>query len=301
MLLGGIYKSLQSEQVPSSSWAPSKVRLGLLDLQREADLQNIPLKKPKSHPQRSVNAQRLFCAVEEDKIPALTHDLYKAYWQKEKISQIQISSEHMDRNMVFLGMYGQMKISNNCLHIQNEPFKKVLLVFLLSNSMINIGGGRIDCICGCPPQNPSGIDSETLSEYWPDGGMLQNKDIYFITILRVLFPTWVTHKFKTSNKNIKQTFLYTNQFVGSALFRNIGTPNVPIFAMNKTKQQYMMRDLQDWAKWWGLQFSFPKTFPMRTVLHYVLHWSSLNHTVLYQAYWVDGRDIGMLKIGMYFT
>ena len=82
VLLGGIYKSLQSEQVPSSSWAPSKVRLGLLDLQREADLQDIPLTKPKSHPQRSVNAQRLLCAVEEDQIPALTHDLYKAYWQK---------------------------------------------------------------------------------------------------------------------------------------------------------------------------------------------------------------------------
>ena len=61
VLLGEIYKSLQSEQMPSSSWAPSKALLGLRDLEREARIQKIPLNKPKSHPQRSVNAQRLLC------------------------------------------------------------------------------------------------------------------------------------------------------------------------------------------------------------------------------------------------
>ena len=39
VLLGGIYKSLQSEQMPSSSWAPSKAQLGLRDLEREARIQ----------------------------------------------------------------------------------------------------------------------------------------------------------------------------------------------------------------------------------------------------------------------
>ena len=81
-----------------------------------------------------------------------------------------------------------------------------------------------------------------------------------------------------------------------ALFRNIGTPMVPIFAMNQAKQKYMMRDLQDWSHWWDVPFSFPKTFPMRTVLPLRVSIVEPRITpILYKSYWVDGRNIGDIE------
>jgi len=78
-----------------------------------------------------------------------------------------------------------------------------------------------------------------------------------------------------------------------ALFKSIDTPNVPLFAMSQAKQAYMLRDLHDWAEWWGVDFSFPNTFPIRTVLALrvaIIEPKVTHH--LYRAVWVDGQDIG---------
>ena len=77
-------------------------------------------------------------------------------------------------------------------------------------------------------------------------------------ILRALFPIWAARKSK----------MLPNDMIGieykpillGALFRNIGTPMVPIFAMNQAKQKYMMRDLQDWSTGGMSLLHFPKHF-----------------------------------------
>jgi 2-hydroxychromene-2-carboxylate isomerase len=51
-----------------------------------------------------------------------------------------------------------------------------------------------------------------------------------------------------------------------ALFRNIGTPDVPLHAMNEARQAYTRRDMHDWAQAWGVPLSFPSHFPLRSVL-----------------------------------
>ena len=50
-----------------------------------------------------------------------------------------------------------------------------------------------------------------------------------------------------------------------AIFREIGTPNVPLLAMNRNKQQYYSVDLENWARWWGVPLWFLPHFPLRTV------------------------------------
>ena len=76
------------------------------------------------------------------------------------------------------------------------------------------------------------------------------------------------------------------------LFRDIGTPMVPIFAMSPAKQTYMMKDIQDWASWWCVPFQMPSFFPVNTILPLRL---SLLYPQLtprfYQALWGDGIDI----------
>jgi len=82
-----------------------------------------------------------------------------------------------------------------------------------------------------------------------------------------------------------------------ALFRSIGTPNVPLLAMSQARQQYLARDLQDWAAWWGVEFSFPTVFPVRTVLPLRISIAEPRAIQpLYHALWANNQDIGQPEI-----
>lgn len=81
-----------------------------------------------------------------------------------------------------------------------------------------------------------------------------------------------------------------------ALFRNVGTPNVPLMAMHEQKRQYIARDMMYWAAHWQVPFRFTSRFPMRTVTALRLAIAAgerigeLSHA-LFRALWVDDRDI----------
>ena len=77
-----------------------------------------------------------------------------------------------------------------------------------------------------------------------------------------------------------------------ALFRAIGTPNVPLHAMNPTRQAYAQRDMSDWADAWGVPLRFPSHFPMRSVLP--LRASIVEPrctSAIYRAAWADDRRV----------
>jgi 2-hydroxychromene-2-carboxylate isomerase len=83
-----------------------------------------------------------------------------------------------------------------------------------------------------------------------------------------------------------------------AVFKNIGSPTVPIFEHSEVRRRYIFRDFQHWADHWGVPFRFPSRFPMNTVaaLRTVLAAAEperprLTHA-LFGAYWADDRDIG---------
>ena len=86
-------------------------------------------------------------------------------------------------------------------------------------------------------------------------------------------------------------------FLLGALFKAIGTPNVPLLAMPAAKQAWVRRDLARWATHWGVDFRFPSRFPMNTV-------TALRMTLLvpdqargplvhafFRHYWVDDGDL----------
>ncbi|MGE3458672.1 MAG: DsbA family protein, partial [Kofleriaceae bacterium] len=50
-----------------------------------------------------------------------------------------------------------------------------------------------------------------------------------------------------------------------ALFRDIGQADVPWFSMPAAKQRYVGLEMARWARWWGVAFEQPTTFPQRTV------------------------------------
>ncbi len=298
VLLGGIYKSLQSEQVPSASWAPSKAKLGLIDLEREARIQNIPLHKPKSHPQRSVNAQRLLCFASENVRSELTHDLYKAYWKHgEDITQEETLRKYARKYGILEDVWKKEEIKQKLFVHTNEVISKggFGVPFVSVDNRYWWGQDRLHFL-DAYLQNPTSVKHTYTTNYWPSFSQ-QSKNmpkpkIYFYHD----FASPFSYLGSTQIENIAQRYgleIEYKPILLGALFHKIGTPIVPIFAMSQAKQKYLMRDLQDWSDWWDVPFSFPKIFPMRTVTP--LRASIVEPKIipiLYKSYWRDGRNIG---------
>lgn len=82
-----------------------------------------------------------------------------------------------------------------------------------------------------------------------------------------------------------------------ALFRGLGTPNVPLFAFPPAKQQTSQRDLFAWADWHGLPLQWPTVFPVRTVLPLRVALQAPTLTLpLYRALWEEDQDIGKTQV-----
>ena len=90
-----------------------------------------------------------------------------------------------------------------------------------------------------------------------------------------------------------------------ALFKEIGTPMVPVMTFSEVKRDYYSKDLERWAKHWDVPFRFTTRFPMNTVkpLRLTLalmaqespQTQSLVHAI-FKALWVDNRDISSLEV-----
>ncbi|MDQ3032817.1 MAG: 2-hydroxychromene-2-carboxylate isomerase [Myxococcota bacterium] len=85
-------------------------------------------------------------------------------------------------------------------------------------------------------------------------------------------------------------------FVLGALFKEIGTPLVPLETFSPAKRRHAQLDLERWADHWGVPFRFASRFPLRTVdaLRVTLLAPEANRALLVHAImratWVDDRD-----------
>lgn len=81
-----------------------------------------------------------------------------------------------------------------------------------------------------------------------------------------------------------------------AVFKQVGTPDLPILAMPEAKRKYHSAELGLWAAHWQVPFKFTTRFPIRTVtaLRLVLQAGEqsvpLSHA-MYRAAWVDDRSL----------
>jgi 2-hydroxychromene-2-carboxylate isomerase len=86
-------------------------------------------------------------------------------------------------------------------------------------------------------------------------------------------------------------------FLLGALFKAIGTPDVPLFTAPQAKQRYISIDLERWARHYGVPFRFPSIFPMNTVsaLRMTLEVENAKRpklvAALFHALWSDDRDL----------
>ena len=154
----------------------SPLPLGLLPrqvrssrLEREARIQKIPLNKPKSHPQRSVNAQRLLCFASEETRRDLTHDLYQAYWQRgEDITQEEILRKYAQKYGISEDVWKKEEIKQKLFDHTDEVISKGAfgVPFISVDDKYWWGQDRLHFL-DAYLQNPTSPKHTCTEEYWP--------------------------------------------------------------------------------------------------------------------------------------
>jgi 2-hydroxychromene-2-carboxylate isomerase len=78
MLLGGVFRAVGSPMQPGAAMSLPKAILNELDMGRWADHFGVPLRRPPTHPNRSVTALR--ATISSGDIPRASKAFFRAYW-----------------------------------------------------------------------------------------------------------------------------------------------------------------------------------------------------------------------------
>lgn len=288
VLLGGIFKHIEGPQVPAATWGASKVAIGERDLYRQAERLGLPLARPDAHPRRTVDAMRLCVAASDAARPALSAALYRAYWVEgrdvaDRRVLSEIAAEHgIDPACMDDPAVKDQLRENTAFAAERGAFG--VPTFLVGDRMF-WGADRMHLVeqaLGGSPARPAPTPPATGPA--PELRFFHD----FASPFSYLASTQVARV--AAEAGAKLTL---SPILLGGLFRQIGTPDVPLFAAPKAKQRWYAQDMQEQADWLGVPFRFPSCFPVRTVLPLRVVIAEPRATdALYRALWVEDRDIG---------
>jgi 2-hydroxychromene-2-carboxylate isomerase len=286
VLLGGLYRHHGTDDVPAHGWPENKVSLGILDLIREAQSNGAPFLHNPRHPQRSVTAMRLIVAASDEQRIPLSQALYRAYWvDNQDINDPEVLDPIASAHGVDPQRAELPEIKEALRERTAEAAEK---------GIFGVPTFEVD------EKLWWGQDRMHLVEKALGGSPLFEPSVQAPSIDTILF----FHDFSSPFSYLASTqiqrlahahgveVVYKPTLLG-ALFGAIGTENIPLFTFGAAKQAYIGRDLHDWADWWGVEFNFSPTFPIRTVTPLrVAIIDPLTTDCIYRAAWVDGLNIG---------
>ena len=279
ILLGGVFQAIGSPPVPADTWPEVRQERVDEDLLREAVRHGVALSKPLDHPRRTVYAMRLILAAPIERRREVSARMFKAYWQ-----------EHLriDDRVVVATLAREMGLDPRCI---DDPEVKARLksdsdaaaergVFgvptVFTERGMFWGADRLHLAAGRPPKD-WGAPTGTL-RFFHD------------------FSSPFSYLASTRIEQVAATVEWVPILLG-ALFKAIGTPMVPLHSFSASKQAYLRKDMLDWAEHWGVDFTFPSVFPVRTVL--ALRVSLLEPRLiapLYRAVWVRDLDVSLPEV-----
>jgi 2-hydroxychromene-2-carboxylate isomerase len=285
VLLGGLYRNHGTADVPAETYAQAKAMIGAADLIHEAGCADTPFVLNPRHPQRSVTAMRLLTAAKGAARAAITHALYRAYW----VDNLDINDPDVLRPIA--EAHG---LSLNTA--QDQSIKDTL------RAQTKLASDR--GVFGVPTFEVDGkiwwgqdrmhLVEEALGgspDYLPQGQAKPGTVIDFFHDFSSPYSYLAATQIKRVADQVGATVVFKPMLLG-ALFKAIGTANVPIFTFGKARQAYTLRDLHDWAAYWEVPFNFAPHFPMRTVTAGRVAIIRPETTAdIYRAAWVDGVDL----------
>jgi 2-hydroxychromene-2-carboxylate isomerase len=285
ILLGGVFRAIGSDDVPASKWAPARQRLNDLDIERSAEHLGVPLRRPKEHPRRTVDVMRLLVAAPEEKVPTLAKDLFRAYW----VDGVDVSQP--DAWAPIARAHGIDPAIT-----KDDAIKKKL--FAVTDAAVARE------VFGVPTFF---IDGD---QYWGTDRLRLVRRALGLPVELVPSASTTTSTPLTFFHDVSSPFSYLAStqieriaaehgavlescpILLGALFKEIGTADIPLFQMSPPRMRWFLKDMTDWAKAWGVPFKFPSVFPIRTVdACRAILVEPRASAAIYRAAWVEDRDV----------
>jgi 2-hydroxychromene-2-carboxylate isomerase len=293
MLLGGVFRAIGTPDVPATAMSSAKARLNALDMHRWADHFGVPLVMPPTHPNRTVLALRAALASGPN-LERASRALFRAYWAEgEDLSRPEVVRAALDSagldGAALVARADDQAIKDDLRARTDEAIAKGVFgepAFVVGDELF-WGQDRLAfverAVTGKLPEAPSfGLAKPGTT-----------LDFFFDTSspFAYLASTQVEAIARRTGAR-----LVWKPFLLGALFKEIGTPNVPLLAMPEPKRRHSGADLMRWAEALGVPLNFPTRFPMNTVkaqrmiLQATPDPAPLIHA-LFRALWVDDRDL----------
>jgi 2-hydroxychromene-2-carboxylate isomerase len=292
VLLGGLLRATGAADDPNRQMSAAKRRLLAIDRARTAALLGVPLREPPEHPRRSVDAMRLALALPDGPArAALAHELFAAYWVRgDDVADARVLGEIAVRHGLPADAHARPELREGL----RAATAAAAAVGAFGVPSFVVGErlwwgqdrmGLVERALGGepPPLRPAAsgpaepVRLSTRLAFFHDFSSpfsyLAATQIERIAAVRGVEVEWVP-------------------ILLGALFREIGTPDVPLLEMSPTKQAYVRRDLHDWAEQWGVPFVFPRRFPLRSVLPLrVALCEPAAALPIYRAAWAEDRVV----------
>ncbi len=280
MLLGGVFRGIGAGDGPMATLGAAKAAHNYRDMHRWAEMLGVPFRLPPAHPMRTVRALRVLLALPHSRWPAAIEAIYAAYWQRgEDVTRDDVIAGALrgagvaEADITAALAHGDDDVHKQDLRARTDEaislgvFGAPAWVIRRPEPLLLWGQDRMawveaalagwDPDAAAPPGGPralgqgvQGFRSTSTLDVWFD---VSSPFAYLgLTQLPALAElSGVTPRL--------------HPILLGALFRDIGTTNVPLFTMAPPKLRYMTLEMQRWARWWGVPFEPPTKFPQRTI------------------------------------
>ena len=290
MLLGGVFRAVSQPQNLAATLGAQKAKHMRDDLRRFAALWGVPLTFPKGHPHRTVTALRALLVTGEPYLP-LALAFYRAYWIEgidlstdEGVAQV-LAREGHDAEEVLAETRTQA-VKDALKALTDEALEAGVFgapAFVVDGQLY-WGQDRIEQVeraLGAVPTRTAPRGQPAPTDFWFD----------FSSPFAAIASAGVESLFGDA--------LRFRPMLLGAVFKAVGTENVPLATFSPPKQAWARSDMARQSAEAGLPLTWPSRFPMRTVLPLRVLLQIGPDTpagrafvhATFRAYWCDDRDI----------
>jgi 2-hydroxychromene-2-carboxylate isomerase len=295
MLLGGVFRAVDQPQNLAATLGPAKAKHMREDLRRFAARWDVPLEFPKGHPLRTVTALRAVLVVGEPYMP-LAHAFFRAYW----VDGVDIST---DEGVVAVLTREGHDAAAVLAKTQAPEVKQALRTLTEEATAAGVFGAPAFVVDGDMYWGQDRLEQVeralggTPTQYAP---------------LRPAAPTEFWFDFSSpfaaiASAGVEAVFgdgLQVRPMLLGAVFKAVGTANVPLITFSQSKQAWARHDMQRQAEAIGFPLRWPSRFPMRTVLPLRVLLQIGPDTpagrafvkATFRAYWAEDRDISQPEV-----